>query len=179
MNKNPEKTLEDVVREKFATGYDPIKLQASLKQNNEENLVITIEGKTFSLRDNTLSLIEKKSHAAPTTGTDKEGPPAPPADPEHPVNQEPPAPTENPTAGGAEDQGSTAPAPSSTPELEERIQAVLRAHSAAELVTDGTADSGETIYVVMLENGDTVGRGTIAELEAGLQNKAAAESNAA
>lgn len=83
MEKASPKTLEETIREKFATGYDPIKLDVHARAINEANIEVKIAGHTYSVVDNNISLIEKKS-------AEFVGPQQPaeeiPADPAHPVN---------------------------------------------------------------------------------------------
>lgn len=44
------KTIEQTLRDKFATGYDPVQLAVSARAINEENLEVTIEGISYSVR---------------------------------------------------------------------------------------------------------------------------------
>jgi len=60
MNK---KTLEATLREKIATGYDPVTLNVGVRSVNEENLEVLIEGVKFSVNGNTVTQIYNKKDA--------------------------------------------------------------------------------------------------------------------
>jgi len=53
--KQQAKTLETTLREKIATGYDPVTLNVAVRAVNEENIEVSIEGQKYSVRGNTVS----------------------------------------------------------------------------------------------------------------------------
>lgn len=52
------KTLEDIIREKFNTGYDPVTLSVKAKSINEENLEVLIEGIRYNVKGNHVESFE-------------------------------------------------------------------------------------------------------------------------
>lgn len=176
MNKDNQKTLEDVVRDKIATGYDPIKLQAKVKSNNEENVELIIEGQTYSIRGNAVTHVGKRASVeggnageqvnTNPVGKSDGGDSDPVVSPPH----------SNPMQQNGETVGSN---PLS---FDDRKAELLRAYGAANLRPINEADAtsyGDLIYSVDHENGESLATGTIEELESILnQNAKAAEAAA-
>ena len=50
-------TIESILREKIATGFDPFTISVSPKEISEENIVVAIEGKKYSVKGDELSLL--------------------------------------------------------------------------------------------------------------------------
>ena len=178
------KTLEEIIREKLATGYDPVTLELKSSETNEENIVATIDGLPFSIRANTVSFVgktpvldEAEEDPNPTPAGLDVGVPPLPEDPNHPINEggvENPAPAETALTGhedldadGVED------------ELQAQIAAILKDSGGVELKPVGTTDDALTIFAVISSSGDEIIRGTIDELVSLIiqnQNKEAAET---
>ncbi len=59
-------TLEQVIREKLATGYDPVQLAVSARGINEENIEVTIEGFPFSIKGNEVSTLGRPARGGAT-----------------------------------------------------------------------------------------------------------------
>ena len=162
------KTLEDTLREKFKTGYDPVNVKVKMKAMNEENLEVSIEGVSYSIVDNAVSEIAKKSAAVPAE-PEAEKTPELPEDPAHPVN------------GGSvtppDGMDQTAPV-----SFDERAQAVMAAYGAATLkpINEDTAKTyGDLVYAATHENGEVIATGTLEELELIIAQNAKAAQSAA
>jgi hypothetical protein len=160
-----KQTLEETLRDKFKTGYDPVNVKVKMKAMNEENLEVSIEGIAYSIVDNTVSAIEKKS----VVPAEAETTPELPEDPAHPVNGGSVA---NPAEGAETNPVS----------FEERAQALLAAYGAVTLkpINEDTAEMyGDLQYAVIHENGSALATGTLEDLELIIeQNKLAQESAA-
>lgn len=61
-----KETLEQVIREKLSTGYDPIQLAVSARSINEENVEVTIEGFPFSVKGNDVSTLGRPARGGAT-----------------------------------------------------------------------------------------------------------------
>lgn len=151
------KTLEDTLREKFKTGYDPVNVKVKMKAMNEENLEVSIEGIAFSIVDNSVVEIVKKSAAVPAETAPAAG-----------EDSTPPAPDTAPPSEG------------SPISFEERAQAVMAAYGAAVLkpINEDTAKTyGDLVYAATHESGEVIATGTLEELELLIkQNAQAAKS---
>lgn len=174
MNAKPEqKNLELIMREKFATGYDPIKLQVKMKSSNDENLEVSIEGIAYSVRNNHMVLIEKKGGHLKLTSVE-------PKTTEPSVTPETPEPV---APGASEPTDSSSPASdAATPSTEpadhaERLQNVIAGFGGTETQPVTTADNGETVLNVNDAEGNVLATGTLAELESSLENTKASTAN--
>lgn len=70
--KQQAKTLETTLREKIATGYDPVTLNVAVRAVNEENVEVAIEGVKYSVRGNVVSEFRTRD-SAPVEPTPEEG----------------------------------------------------------------------------------------------------------
>lgn len=67
--KQQAKTLETTLREKIATGYDPVTLNVAVRAVNEENIEVSIEGQKYSVRGNTVSEVRGRGFQPASTET--------------------------------------------------------------------------------------------------------------
>ena len=67
------KTTEQTLRDLFATGYDPVKLEVYARGINESNLEVSIAGQKYSVKGNEISLIGAGKVAEPVNATPQDG----------------------------------------------------------------------------------------------------------
>lgn len=144
-----KETLEQVIREKLSTGYDPIQLAVSARSINEENVEVTIEGFPFSVKGNDVSTLGRPAHEGATEI--------------------------EPAADTAEGEGSgpnlvsTEPAPL-TPygeDIQTRINELLEVEGVAGYQEIAPLESGgELRYSLVDSHGQQLALGTLDELEA-------------
>lgn len=159
---NAPAPLEDIVRDKFATGYDPITLNVSARAMNENNVEVFIEGKLYSISGNNVVYVDKKGKVvvaeAATAGEPQTG------------LQEP---VEVAASLGAS---------SDAKELTELmpIKSIMEAYGATQYGPAATAGNGDTIFELYNDAGSVLATGTWPELDAfvrtAAQNQAAAEA---
>lgn len=151
------KTIEEKLRDKFATGYDPVELKVSAKGINDENLEVTIEGQPYSVKGNTVSFLGAAESDAPAGESQGAGL----------VSGEP----TGLTSGDAQSPNIENPEPSTpapTDEISARLVAAADYFGASTYKPDGTQtiDDQEVANFNFLDSDDRViFQGTLAQAE--------------
>lgn len=148
------KTLENIMREKFATGFDPVTLRVSPRGLNEESIEVVIEELKYIVKGNDLSYIggvkrgygeyvhsvggfvdDTHQNVLPEDGNTVAAieDPVDPTPPDHDVSSQP-------------------------------LEKILNFFAGEELRSVSTTDQGETFFNVLDAAGDVVAEGTFHEL---------------
>lgn len=143
------KTLETTLREKIATGYDPITISVSPRDINQENITVTIEGVLYSISGNDVSNLTPRL-VEPAADAEVSTPASEPVDESQPAETAPLTPTgaEERLAGiaAAFGPGRTAAVIGTTPDGEPVIEVTeVLVDGEFHVVTSGTFDQLEKL----------------------------------
>lgn len=145
-------TVEEMLRTKAATGYDPVQVMVGIRGVNENDVVIAIAGARYSVKGNHVVLLE--DGAAPVAEpTAEEG------------NTNSPQSEPAADAGNAEAGAAGGGEGALTEELQNRLDGVALKLGAQEVLFDHESEAG-TVYKAVDVAGEVVATGTLAELEA-------------
>ena len=140
------KDLFELIKDKLATGYDPVTVNVSARAINEENLEVTIEGKgPYSIKGNTISYIGGQAARA---GAEE-------------------APTNTPAREGAGEQVVADQSGEQAPVSEEEKQHQYRVANAAAVIgaTNVTPTDTTGTYNWLNSNNEVIFTGTVEDVE--------------
>lgn len=158
------KTLEQTLRDKIATGYDPVQLSVAVRAVNEANVEVSIEGVKYSVTGNDVShIVSRKDTPAAETPEQAASNAAVPTAEEGNANSPQ---TEPATADAGVEGSGAAGAGDDTvkqPITQERLDAIKTGYAAFTIEHNGDAES--SVWNVLNEQGGIIAAGSIEELE--------------